>query len=197
MFSWIQRIKRKPLSLLGIDVTADILSLLELKKKEGGEEIVRYGSFPISKNTSPSMLLNQTVKAWGITGKKAIIAIPDSCVLTQTIQIEKELNEIEMEERIFFEAEQALSQSLDQINVDFHIKNNGEHSAFLEVLLVAAPKEMIESRVDLIKKAGLSVHAVDVESYAMDRIAANSLPLLAQMPERLRLCYGLALHGFL
>jgi len=79
------------------------------------------------------------------------------------------MSEEELTENIQLEAEQYIPFNVEDVNIDFQILGTSEDKADrMEVMLVAAKKEVIDDYASLIKKAGLSPHVVDVDFFALE-----------------------------
>lgn len=99
------------------------------------------------------------------------VAVPDLKVISKTIQFEKDLTEEEIENLILLEAERYISYPGDQIDMDFIILENSLQSSNLHVLVVATHKQNITHLIARANKFQAVVKAVDVQSFALERVA--------------------------
>ena len=65
---------------------------------------------------------------------------------------------------------------MDDISLDYQILNL-DHGPKMQVLLVAAKRDLILNRVEIIREAGLSVDAVDVNCFALQNAMEHSQKL--------------------
>lgn len=191
----LKRFKPKYRSLLGIDISPTSVKILELSCISAKPCIENYAYERLSPNvndtntakdidalaSSIKKLLAQT-KA---VSKFVALAVSDSTVISKTIQLANSLNDLELEELVYVEADKYLSCSSAEINIDFAIQGANEKKlGMVDVLLVACRKETLHRRVEAIKRAGLQAKFVDVESYAVARVVqqllTKEMPLFGQ-----------------
>ena len=85
------------------------------------------------------------------------------------------MTEKEMREAIRWDLEKYVPFSPDNLYFDFWIVGSGATEMEVRVLLVAVPKEVVDSLVRVVKKAGLKLVAIDIEPLAIQR----TLPMVA------------------
>lgn len=77
----------------------------------------------------------------------------------------------ELEESIQWEAEQYIPFDVNDVNIAFQILDNrGDEAGQMEVLLVAARKELVNEYQSIIQQAGLSPAIVDVDCFALENM---------------------------
>jgi type IV pilus assembly protein PilM len=75
----------------------------------------------------------------------------------------------ELEESIQWEAEQYIPFDINDVNIDVQILNPvGDDAGQMEVLLVAAKKDMINDYTAIVQEAGLNPVVMDVDSFAIE-----------------------------
>jgi type IV pilus assembly protein PilM len=74
----------------------------------------------------------------------------------------------ELDEQIRWEAEQYIPFDVNEVNLDFQILNGGGGEGQMEVLLVAAKKDLVDDYVQVIREAGLIPAAIDVAAFAVE-----------------------------
>jgi type IV pilus assembly protein PilM len=74
----------------------------------------------------------------------------------------------ELEESIRWEAEQYIPFDINEVNLDFQILHGAEMEGQMEVLLVAAKKDLIDDYVQVISDAGLTPAVIDVAAFAVE-----------------------------
>jgi type IV pilus assembly protein PilM len=72
----------------------------------------------------------------------------------------------EASEAIFWEAEQHVPYDLNDVSLDFEILDVDMGPQQMQVLLVAAKRDLVLNHAEIIREAGLIVEAVDVNSFA-------------------------------
>jgi len=74
----------------------------------------------------------------------------------------------ELEESIRWEAEQYIPFDINEVNLDFQIIEGGDQEGQMDVLLVAAKKDLIDDYVHVITDAGLRPVVIDVAAFAVE-----------------------------
>lgn len=89
-------------------------------------------------------------------------------IITKKIQVDRMKPE-DLEEQIYWEAEQYIPFDVNDVNLDFAIIGNhpGTSAGKMDVLLVAAKKDYIQTLQDLFAEAELQVQAIDTQAFAL------------------------------
>jgi type IV pilus assembly protein PilM len=95
-----------------------------------------------------------------------IITLPESKSFVRVIHI-PEMNEREIDNAVLFEAEAYIPLPIDQVYCDWQVL--GVKDGRMELLIIAAPKAVVDAYVDVLEKANLHVIAVEVESQSLVR----------------------------
>ncbi|MGD8188811.1 type IV pilus biogenesis protein PilM [Brevibacillus ginsengisoli] len=137
--------------------------------------------------------LEKKVKEWGAKGREVILSIPLPIVVIRRISIvkvaEKDIRpllEIEMENTlhlpfqdpifdyiILTEEQSAYSQVAAAAEIPTEEEKQHEK---LNLLIVAAPRDVVEKYVETVRKAGLKPVAVDIEPLALHRSLIGEFP---------------------
>ena len=173
MFTYL---KKKPRSVLGIDITTTSIKILELASWHNQYSVEGYGCIPFTLSSNNITAMANSIKGLlsnaNLLSRQAVLAVPDSCTISKIIHISAHVPERDIEEWVLMEAEKYLPYSLDDINLDFNILGpSAQDSQRLDILVVASRAENVHLRVETIRRAGLDVQIVDVESYAYERTA--------------------------
>lgn len=169
-------------SHLGVDISDCAIKVIELTSKNGSLIVTGCAIEPLPENvvvandikdseTAGKALLSAVQKA-NLSTDQAIIALPSPLVMTETIQVNKNLSDAEIEIEVLNDAARIVPYSLDDINMDFSVIGptaNNENT--LDVLYIAARTEFIRQRISTLEIANLIPTAIDVEAYAMARSA--------------------------
>ncbi len=186
--SWF---KKDQATVLGIDISTAAVKLLELSKAGARYRVESYAVVPlpqdaiVDKNITDVEVIGNAVKAVvkqsGAKIRQACVAVAGSSVMTKIIPMQASLNEDELEEQIFIEADQYIPYALDEVNLDFEVLGPSENNPeMMDVLLAASRRENIDDRVEALMLAGLKTAIVDVEAFSME----NAFSLLVdQLPE--------------
>lgn len=167
--------KKKP-STISIDVGSSLIKVVEIEHSEKIPRIVHFG---ISKLLPEAIVedeimdrnlvvetISECVDKSGITGKNVVSAVSGRAVIVKKIVMDKMTAE-DAAEAIFWEAEQHVPFDIDDVCLDFQILDEDIGANQMEVLLVAAKKDMVTDYAELIKDAGLNPEIIDVDSFAL------------------------------
>lgn len=181
--------KKEP--LVGVDISSTSVKVLQLEKIENQITVVGYGVELLPPNTvveknikdvdSLGGSIKKAMERAKLTTKNAAIAVAGTAVITQVIQVDKNLTQAETEDQIFLEADRYIPYSLDEVNLDFEVLGpaRNKNPDLLDVILAAAKHEVVDLRIAAVNAAGLKAKIVDVESLAMERalsLLAHQLP---------------------
>jgi type IV pilus assembly protein PilM len=95
----------------------------------------------------------------GIKTKKAVASLPEAPILSRIIDV-PELPEEEMEKVIFFQAGNNLPVSINDVQLDYIpiTKKLIQDKKYVTVLLIAAPKNLINSYMEVANMADIELH---------------------------------------
>lgn len=108
-----------------------------------------------------------------ISSREVVTAVSGRAVIVKKILMDT-MSEDEAREAIRWEAEQHIPFDIDDVSLDFQILDREADAEKMDVLLVAAKKEMLEARADLIRAAGLSPQIIDIDSFAVQNAFEHS-----------------------
>ncbi len=164
-------------SYVGVDIGTHTLKAVQLEPCPGGWRILAAGSFPsptesvrdgvVVDTEGVGHAIRDLVRAHDITASTANIAVAGSSVIVRTVKLPK-MNEASLRKSIKFEAGKYVPSSIEDSYIEFEIIGDCEDNK-MDVLVVAAPKEMVESRVTACRLAGLDTELVDIEGFALYR----------------------------
>lgn len=165
--------------LIGLDITATSVKLLELKPTKKGFKVISYSVEPLPANAvneknlqdveAVGEAIRRAVKRSGTRTKACAVAVPSAMVITKVIQMPNDLKEHEMDAQIQLEADQYIPYALEEVNLDFHVMGPSEEAdGMVDVLLAASRSENVEDRTAAADIGGLDVKVVDVEPYTME-----------------------------
>jgi type IV pilus assembly protein PilM len=110
--------------------------------------------------------IQEAVETAGVKTKNVATAVSGHSVIVKKISLPA-MTRDELEESIRWEAEQYIPFDINEVNLDFQILEGGDAEGQMDVLLVAAKKELIDDYVSVISEAGLNPAVVDVAAFAV------------------------------
>lgn len=175
---------------VGLDIGSHSIKLVELAKDKSGYELRAAGSSPTPPKSLTSTLaadqealaiaVKKLISDSGVTNREVSIALPESQVITRVVEDVPQLSARELTSAIQWEAEQYIPLPLAQVNVDFTILRDAKQTGTnkMEVLLVAAPKVLIEKYVHILELADVTVVGAETEIIAASRALVRTVPTL-------------------
>jgi type IV pilus assembly protein PilM len=111
----------------------------------------------------------------GLKGRDVITAVGGHDVIIKKIEMDR-MKEADAREVIRWEAEQHVPFDIKSVELDFQVLNPLEEGLQMEVLLVAAKKELVDNKVALLADAGLSPSVIDVDAFALHNAFEHNYP---------------------
>lgn len=167
---------RKKATTVGLDIGSSLIKMVEIDHSGDVPRIVHFGMnrlLPEAIVEGEIMDRNlvidgirECMEKAGITSTEVVSAVSGRAVIVKKVVMDKMAPE-DAQEAIFWEAEQHVPFDIDDVCLDFQILNEDIGANQMEVLLVAAKKEMVETHASLIRDAQLTPRVVDVDSFAV------------------------------
>jgi len=115
------------------------------------------------------MAIGQLLESSGIGANAAVVAVCGPTVAVRQIRVPKS-GLPALAKSIRYEAAKHLGNNVEESAVSYEVLGPSlEDPGQYETMLVASPRELVESRVSAISQAGLEPAAVDIESFALQR----------------------------
>ncbi len=173
--SWF---RPKPSNMLGIDIQSSTITVLGVSYEPDKILVQGYDTVSLpndNPNTFPNsediaFCIQKAITNAHLQGKLATVAISDTEVVSKIFSFSQSLTESEIV--AFIKMEVASNSPFPQefINWDFKILGPSEIDPDLQdIQVVVCKSEAINARITVIQKAGLEIHAVDLESFALER----------------------------
>jgi type IV pilus assembly protein PilM len=105
-------------------------------------------------------------KTAGIKQKKVVVAVGGRDVIIKKIQVDR-MKESEAFDVVRWEAQQHVPFDIEAVELDFQILDPEGEGLQMDVLLVAAKRDLVEDKVQLLSQAGLEAEIVDVDAFAL------------------------------
>jgi type IV pilus assembly protein PilM len=102
----------------------------------------------------------------GIKAKKVVTAVGGRDVIIKKISMDR-MKEGEAREQIRWEAEQHVPFDMDNVELDFQILDPEGEGLQMAVLLVAAKRELVDTKQTLLADVGLEATVIDVDAFAL------------------------------
>lgn len=164
---------------IGVDIGSSLIKIVEF---EGLPKSPILTNYEIKKLASEAIVdgeimdrglvintMKEMIDEMKLKNKKVVISIYGKSVIVKRIQMEK-MKRSEIAESIKWEAEQQIPFDVNSIELDYAIVNPDRPDGKMDVLLVAAKKDAILQKIDLLHEVGLDVKKMDISSFAISNI---------------------------
>jgi type IV pilus assembly protein PilM len=174
--------KRK--NVIGLDIGSSSIKLVELSEGKNEYKLQSLGIAPLPPEAIVDGALMDSVTivdairdlvASSKTKTKDVVtSVSGHSVIVKKVTLPF-MTASELEESIHWEAERYIPFDINDVNIDFEIFGaSAENADLMDVVLVAAKKEIITDYVSVIMEAGLNPVIVDVDAFALENmLAAN------------------------
>jgi len=102
----------------------------------------------------------------GVKTKRVVTAVGGRDVIIKKVTMDR-MKESEAREMIRWEAEQHVPFDMDSVELDFQILDPEGEGLQMTVLLVAAKRELVETKTALLSDVGLDPSIIDVDAFAL------------------------------
>lgn len=165
-------------SIVGLDIGSSSVKAVEITADGKGFELQRLGVAPLPPEAivqgaflnSGAIVeaIREAIGSAGIRAKEVAAAVSGHSVIVKKINLPSMTPE-ELEESIRWEAEQYIPFDVNEVYLDFQIMDTGGNAeGQMDVLLVAAKKDLVDDYVQVIGEAGLSAAVIDVAAFAVE-----------------------------
>ncbi len=165
-----------------LDIGENLIKVADLKNSQNQLDILELGYSEGEPNffsveaekiiESQSGRIGKLLNSLKIGKKNVGVVIPDSVTYSQILEM-PHLNEKELISAIRYQADQFIPMPIEETNIDLEILSENEKENTLLVLMVAAPKKIIEKVKKAIELAGLIPESVENELSATARFMST------------------------
>jgi type IV pilus assembly protein PilM len=172
----------KKKDVIGLDIGCSSIKLVELKEDKNGYKLQNLAISPLPPEVivdgalMDSVTIIDTIRDLiGNTKTKtkdAVISVSGHSVIVKKISLPF-MTEAELEESIQWEAERYIPFDINDVNIDFQIYGStSENPEIMDVVLVAAKKDIINDYVSVTMESGLNPVIIDIDSFALENMLA-------------------------
>jgi len=167
---------KKQRSVVGVDLGSHTIKAVELQSTPAGPRLVNFGvSEPLSEAIVDGEIIDRELVLEAIRklfetrhfkSRNVVSSVSGRAVIVKKIAMDR-LGEAEARQAIVWEAEQHVPYDVNDVVLDFEILDPQGEGKQMEVLLVAAKKDLVLSHADLLREAGLTPVIIDIDSFAI------------------------------
>jgi type IV pilus assembly protein PilM len=157
---------------LGLDIGTSSIKLVQLKESKKGIQLASFSMAPLpSEAIVDGAVMNSgavvdtiqaMVAAQKLKNRQCAISISGHSVIIKKISLPAMTPE-ELDESIKWEAEQYIPFDVNDVYIDYQILQTRPEQGQMDVLLVAAKKEMVDEYANVVREAGLEPVVVGID----------------------------------
>jgi type IV pilus assembly protein PilM len=164
-----------PKSVLGLDIGSSAVKMVELEETGSKLRLRRYGyaSLPSEAIVQGSLMNAPAIssairEACGTKTKGRLVAtsVSGHSVIVKKITMPA-MSEEELADQIRWEAEQYIPFDINEVNLDYQLLQDEGFEGQIEILLVAAKKDLIDDYRNVVADAGQTLAVLDVGAFAL------------------------------
>jgi len=170
----------KKKNVIGLDVGSSSIKLVELNIGKTGYKLQNLSISPLPPEAivdgalMDSVTIIDTIRdlisSSKVKTKDVVTSVSGHSVIVKKITLPF-MTEAELEESIKWEAERYIPFDINDVNIDFQILGTGaENPEVMDVILVAAKKDIINDYVSVIMEAGLNPVIIDIDAFALENM---------------------------
>jgi type IV pilus assembly protein PilM len=160
-----------------LDIGSSSVKAVQIREGKRGMELVAFGMEPLVPQTivdgtimDQGAVVDAIRTLWGrlrLKQKDVAIAIAGHSVIIKKIAVPA-MSPTDLREQIPYEAEHHIPFAKDDVEIDYEVMPGHSPTGQLEVLLVAAKKEVVQDYVGVVRDASLVPVVVDVAAFASE-----------------------------
>jgi type IV pilus assembly protein PilM len=170
----------KKKNVIGLDIGCSSIKLVELKEDKNGFKLQNLAISPLPPEAivdgalmdSVTIIdaIRDAIAASKTKTKDVVTSVSGHSVIVKKISLPF-MTEAELEESIQWEAERYIPFDINDVNIDFQIfGSTPENPEVMDVVLVAAKKDIINDHVSVIMESGLNPVIIDIDSFALENM---------------------------
>jgi type IV pilus assembly protein PilM len=167
---------RRSRTTVGLDIGSGYIKAVVISHSGPEPELTRVLILPLAADAivegeimDPALVahtVREALSGLGVPARNVVTAVGGRDVILKKIQMDR-MPEQDAREVIRWEAEQYVPFDMANVQLDFQVLDPDSDGLQMEVLLVAAKRELIDQRMMLLKDAGVSPNVVDVDAFAI------------------------------
>src|SRR5262245_38830880 len=160
---------------VGLDIGSSSVKAVQVRQGKRGTELLAFGMEPLM----PQTIVDGTIMDQGavveairtlwnrlrLRQKEVAIAIAGHSVIIKKINMPT-MNANALSQQIPYEAEPHLPFAKDAVDIEYQVVNPQNAAGQMEIILVAAKKEVVHDYVGVVREAGLAPQVVDVAAFS-------------------------------
>ncbi len=176
---------RRARSTVGLDIGSGFVKVVEVDHSGSQPEVKRVAMRPLL----PDAIVEGEIMDYGLVagtvsglfdelgmkGRDVITAVGGHDVIIKKIEMDR-MKQSDAREVIRWEAEQHVPFDIKSVELDFQVLDPEGEGPRMEVLLVAAKRELVDHKVGLLVEAGINPTVIDVDAFALHNAFEHNYP---------------------
>ena len=172
-------------TVIGLDIGSGFVKVVEVDHSGDQPEVVRVAMRPLL----PDAIVEGEIMDYGLVsdavaglfselgmkGAEVVTAVGGHDVIIKKIEMDR-MKDSDAREVIKWEAEQHVPFDIKSVELDSQILDPNAEGLQMEVLLVAAKRELIDNKVGLLQDAGVEPVVIDVDAFALHNAFEYNYP---------------------
>ncbi len=169
-----------PKDVVGIDVGSYSVKVVLFKLEAGAYTLKAWGQLPLGakadagpdeKKAAVVNLLRAFFIEKGVKVKEVSTALSGNAVIVRYVKFPR-LTKTELQSTLATEAEPFIPFDINEVQLSFHILSEivEDGQKKMETVLVAAKRDLVQQRLEILQGAGLVPTIIDVDSFALENI---------------------------
>lgn len=168
---------------IGLDIGSSSIKLVQVKASRKSYSLQNFGIEPLPAGAivggaivnagAVSEAIRNLAKRIHLRGKDVALAVSSNSVIIRRLQIPA-MEGAALGEQMEWEVKQNIPFARDEVIVDYEVLVPRTPDGQMEVVLVAAKREIVEQYVEAVRAAGLVPAIVDTEAFAMQNAVEAS-----------------------
>ncbi len=161
---------------IGLDIGSGLIKVAVVDHSKKEPQLMRVAVQPLMQDAivegevmDPGVVteaIQAALAAAGVKTKQMVIAVGGRDVIIKKISIDR-VKEAQARELMRWEAEQHVPFDMESVELDFQILDPDAEGLEMNVLLVAAKRELVEAKMRVLTDCGLELAMVDVDAFAL------------------------------
>ena len=173
----------KQKTTVGLDIGSGLIKVVVIDHSQEEPELTYVATTPVLADAivegevMDPAVLSEAIKGLftGLKQKRVVIAVGGRDVIVKRIQVDR-MKERDAAEVVRWEAQQHVPFDVEGVELDFQVLDPDGDGLQMDVLLVAAKRELVEAKITLLADAGLQAKTVDVDAFALHNAFEHNYP---------------------
>ena len=169
-----------PKDVVGVDVGSYAIKIVLFSLEAGAYQLKAWGHLPLGAkaDAGPDEKKSAVISALkgffiekGVKVKDVSTSLSGNAVIVRYVKFPR-LTKVELQSTLATEAEPFIPFDINEVQLGFHILSEivEDGQKKMETVLVAAKRELVVQRLEILQGAGLTPAIIDVDSFALENV---------------------------